>query len=248
MILLSAILLIVLGIIATYLGAANLYRYFWWDSNYEGEYTQGEDSMWSKGNVAGYMIFGVFFTVTGVLGILAGFILFFWGQSAVIQDNKPFLRKVLLPIAILAMIPSPGLIFVGFMLLFTWMMYNNERYDFFGLLLEDVTRTRRRAPMAAEPAAAGYGGEVSRDMYATGYQEQQGLYSDDYAQAAYGGGEGAYTGAGSLLDAEVEETPVEEPTPEETPATAPACSSCGKPTEWIEEYGRYYCYDCDTYV
>jgi hypothetical protein len=32
------------------------------------------------------------------------------------------------------------------------------------------------------------------------------------------------------------------------PPKAPACKSCGKPTEWIEEYGRYYCYDCDAYV
>ena len=28
----------------------------------------------------------------------------------------------------------------------------------------------------------------------------------------------------------------------------PMCASCGRSTEWIEEYGRYYCYDCDQYV
>jgi hypothetical protein len=30
--------------------------------------------------------------------------------------------------------------------------------------------------------------------------------------------------------------------------TAPFCGTCGKPTTYIPQYGRYYCYDCKQYV
>jgi hypothetical protein len=196
--------------------------------------------------VAGYLTYGIFFIVTGVLGVVGGLLLFFWGQAAVAQDNKPLLRKLLLPMAIIGFIPSPGLVFVGFMLLFTWMMYRDDRYDFFGLLLEDVSRKRRRVPVGAEAAGAGYGD--TREAYAAGYTEQS-LYSDDYASAAYGGGEDSYSAGGSLLDAIIEEEPAAQPAPvAEEPSGPPMCATCGKPTEWIEEYGRYYCYDDDAYV
>ena len=87
-------------------------------------------------------------------------------------------------------------------------------------------------------------------MYATGYQEQSSLYTDDYAQAAYGGGAGAYSAGSevSLVDTQPSPAPAPAPAPVSGPPAAPACKSCGKPTEWIEEYGRYYCYDCDAYV
>jgi hypothetical protein len=242
----SALLLLILSIVAVYLGAANLWRWGWWSSHYDGEYTQGDDSFWSESNVLGYLVYGAFFTVTGILGLIAFGLLWLKALRAVGENDKPKLRKLLLPIAIIAFIPSPGLIFIGFMLLFVFLMYRDERYDFFGLLLEDVTRTRRRGPpMRAEPT--GYG-DV-RDAYAEGYVAQD-LYSVDYASAHYGMGEGAYQAGGSLLT----DTAPPEPEPEPEPAPAadegapPICASCGRPTEWIEEYGRYYCYDCDTYV
>ncbi len=225
-------------------------RYFFWSSNYEGEFTQG--GMWTESSVRSYLAFGVFFTSTGILGVLGGLWLFFKGIMAVVSDDKATLRKWLLIWAIIGFIPSPGIVFVGILLIFVYMMYKDDRYDFFGLLLEDMTRTRRRMPMGAEPAGAG--ATDSRDAYATGYTEG-GLYSDDYAQAAYGGGEDAYDGGGGSLLGQYDSPPVEsavepEPAPAPAPSTteAPACPSCGKPTEWIEEYGRYYCYDDDTYV
>jgi len=219
-------------------------RYVFWSSNYEGEFTQG--GMWTESNVGSYLAFGLFFTITGILGVLGGLWLFFKGVLAVVSDDKATLRKWLLVWAIIGLIPSPGIIFVGILLLFVYMMYHDDRYDFFGLLLEDMGRTRRRVPMGAEAAGAGQGD--SRDAYATGYTEQ-GLYAGDYAQAMYGGGEAAYDG-GSLLG-DYDSPPVEsEAVPEPAPSTTgvPMCASCGKPTEWIEEYGRHYCYDCDTYV
>lgn len=39
--------------------------------------------------------------------------------------------------------------------------------------------------------------------------------------------------------------------PPAAPAAAPptpACASCGKPTTYIAQYGRYYCYSCARYV
>jgi len=39
--------------------------------------------------------------------------------------------------------------------------------------------------------------------------------------------------------------------PAMAPATAPAapaCTNCGKPTTYIAQYGRYYCYSCARYV
>ena len=99
--------------------------------------------------------------------------------------------------------------------------------------------------MGAEPT--GYGD--TRDAYAEGYAAQD-LYSDDYASAQYGVGAGAYQAGGSLLTdtAPAEPEPEPEPAPAAGEGAPPMCSSCGKPTEWIEEYGRYYCYDCDVYV
>ena len=253
LILISAILLIILGIVATYLGAANLMRYTFWSSNYGGEHT--EDGMWTEDKVGSYMVFGTFFTVTGILGVIGGLWLFFKGVTAVVGDDKHTLRKWLPIWAIIALIPSPGLVFVGILLLFVFMMYRSDRYDFFGLLLEDVGRERRRIPMGADPVGAGAGD--ARDTYATGYQEK-GLYAEDYAQAAYGGGDDAYTGGGqqggydtpaepAALVSETPSTPSAPPAAPEA-GEVPMCSSCGKVTEWIEEYGRYYCYDCDSYV
>ncbi len=210
--------------------------------------------MWTKESVQSYLMWGSFFTATGVLGILGGLVSWFKAIPAVSEDNRPYLRKILLPIAIIGFIPSPGVVIVGFMLMFVWLMYRDDRYDFFGLLLEDVTRTKKRAPtpMAAAPTSSG------RDMYAQGYT-QQSLYADDYAKAAYGGGAGAYSAGTSLVDMEPGPAPAPAPArapartparapPRAAPQTAPACRSCGKPTEWIQEYGRYYCYDCDAYV
>ncbi len=91
--------------------------------------------------------------------------------------------------------------------------------------------------MGAEPVAVG-GGD-SRDAYATGYQGQS-LYTQDYAATAYGGAD--FTQA-----ATAEQAPPQPAAPTDT-SSAPLCSNCGKPTEWIEEYQRYYCYDCDRYV
>jgi hypothetical protein len=31
-------------------------------------------------------------------------------------------------------------------------------------------------------------------------------------------------------------------------AAVPFCANCGKPTTYIPQYGRYYCYDCKQYV
>lgn len=239
--LISALLLIVLGIVAVYLGAANLYKYTWWSQNYGGDYT--DSGMWTAESIRSYLMWGISFVVIGILGVISGLILWFKGLPAVAEDNRAYLRKILLPIAIIGFFA--GAVVGGFMLLFVWLMYRDDRYDFFGLLLEDVTRAKRRGPAPmATPTADG------RDMYASGYQQQSGLYSDDYAQAAYGGGAGAYSAGAGAAPAEPQPAPEPEPepAPAAAPGTAPACKSCGKPTEWIEEYGRYYCYDCDAYV
>ena len=247
LILISALLLIILGIVAIYLGAANLWRYMWWSQNYGGDHT--DSGMWTKEAVQSYVIWGSYFAVTGLLGVIGGLILWFKGLPAVAENNKAYLRKIILPIAIIG-IPA-GAIIGGLMLLFVWLMYRDDRYDFFGLLLEDVTRAKRRAPT---PVGATATPAEGRDQYAKGYTEQQGLYTDDYAQAAYGGGEGAYTaGHGvNLVDTQAPTKPVTEPVTElpaaAAPQAPPACKSCGKPTEWIQEYGRFYCYDCDAYV
>ncbi len=37
------------------------------------------------------------------------------------------------------------------------------------------------------------------------------------------------------------------PPPAAAPA-APFCGTCGKPTTYVPQYGRYYCYDCKQYV
>ncbi len=36
--------------------------------------------------------------------------------------------------------------------------------------------------------------------------------------------------------------------PAMAPPAAPACANCGKPTTFIAQYGRYYCYSCSRYV
>jgi hypothetical protein len=38
------------------------------------------------------------------------------------------------------------------------------------------------------------------------------------------------------------------PPPAAAPPAAPFCGNCGKPTTYIPQYGRYYCYDCKLYV
>jgi hypothetical protein len=38
------------------------------------------------------------------------------------------------------------------------------------------------------------------------------------------------------------------PAPVAAPAPTPFCSKCGKPTTYIAQYGRYYCYDDKLYV
>jgi hypothetical protein len=38
------------------------------------------------------------------------------------------------------------------------------------------------------------------------------------------------------------------PPPAPGAQAAPFCGTCGKPTTYIPQYGRYYCYDCKQYV
>ena len=38
------------------------------------------------------------------------------------------------------------------------------------------------------------------------------------------------------------------PPPQAGAQAAPFCGTCGKPTTYIPQYGRYYCYDCKQYV
>ena len=35
---------------------------------------------------------------------------------------------------------------------------------------------------------------------------------------------------------------------EKTPAQPPNCASCGKPTDYIEQYSRHYCHQCKKYA
>lgn len=248
LILISALLLIIIGIISTYLGAANLYKYMWWSSNYGGENT--DSGMWTEEAVMSYIIWGSFFLVTGILGILGGLILIFRGIPAVTEGNRSYLRKILLPLGIIGLLPSPGLVITGILLLFTWRMYSDDRYDFFGLLLEDVTSGPRPMPGGPMPSPAGASFD-GRGAYATGYQMEESMYASDYSQASYGGGSGAYTaraGPTSLLEQEYTEPAIPAAAEPETPTASPVCPSCGKATEWIEEYNRHYCYDCDTYA
>lgn len=237
----AAVLMVAFGIIEIYLGAANLYRYTWWSSHYAGEFT--DTGRWTEEAVRSYIMWGSFFIIVGVLALMGGLFIFLRCVQAVAQDNKGYLRRLLLPMVIIGFLG--GAIICGILLLFVFLMYNDDRYDFFGLLLEDVTR-RRRAP-GPTPVAAGVGD--SRSAYATGYQQQQGLYADDYAKATYGGGEGAFEGRRALTEVTYDEpVTIEEPAPSTAEAEAPLCTNCGRPTEWIQEYGRYYCYDCDRYV
>jgi hypothetical protein len=235
----SLLIFLIVGIAATYNGIGHLYRYLWWSSTFDGVYT--DTGMWTEENLRTNVVLGTFFLVTGILGIIGFLLLFFKVVKAVNEDNKSLVKMFALPFAIIGLIPSPGLVIAGLMLLFVYLMYARSDFDLFGLLLEDVPRGRARAAFGPEPMAAGAGaGPDARAAYATGYTEQQSLYASDYAQAAYGGGASAY----GDVSAQVQPQP-QAPT---DLTSAPLCSGCGKPTEWIEEYQRYYCYDCDRYV
>jgi hypothetical protein len=232
----ALLIFLIVGIGALYNGVGHLYRYLWWHSNFNGEYT--ETGMWTQDNLQTNVVLGSFFLATGVLGIIGFILLFMWAIPAINQDNKGRLRTLALPLAVIGLIPSPGLVIAGLFLFFVWRMYTKDDFDLFGLLLEDVPRGRPRPFGGPEPVGVGAGGGDVRAAYATGYVEQQSIYADDYARAAYGGGSEAY--------GEVAATP--QPAAPMDLTSAPLCSSCGKPTEWIEEYQRYYCYDCDRYV
>ena len=233
----SLLVFLIVGIAATYNGIGHLYRYLWWRSTFDGVYT--DTGMWTEENLRTNVVLGTFFLVTGLLGIIGFILLFFKVVKAVNDDNKGLVKMIALPLAIIGLIPSPGLVIAGLMLLFVYMMYARTDFDLFGLLLEDIPRGRARAAFGAEPVAAGAGaGPDARAAYATGYTEQQSLYASDYAQAAYGGGAAAYGDVAAQV----------QPQAPTDLTSAPLCSTCGKPTEWIEEYQRYYCYDCDRYV
>ena len=232
----SLLVFLVVGIAATYNGIGHLYRYLWWRSTFDGVYT--DTGMWTEENLRTNVVLGTFFLVTGILGIIGFILLFFKVVKAITEDNKATVKMLALPLAIIGLIPSPGLVIAGLMLLFVYLMYAKSDFDLFGLLLEDVPRGRPRPAFGAEPMAAGAGaGGDARAAYATGYTEQS-LYAQDYAQAAYGGGAAAYGDVAAPA----------QPQAATDLTSAPLCSSCGKPTEWIEEYQRYYCYDCDRYV
>ncbi len=235
----SLLVFLVVGIAAMYNGVGHLYRYLWWRSTFDGAYTDA--GMWTEENLRTNVVLGSFFLVTGILGIIGFILLFFKVIGAVNEDKKPLVKMLALPLAIIGLIPSPGLVIAGLMLLFVYLMYARNDFDLFGLLLEDAPRGRPRPAFGPEPMAAGAGaGADSRAAYATGYTEQQSIYASDYAQAAYGGGAAAYG------DVAAQAQP--QPQAPTDLTSAPLCSSCGKPTEWIEEYQRYYCYDCDRYV
>lgn len=42
--------------------------------------------------------------------------------------------------------------------------------------------------------------------------------------------------------------PAPPPVTPPTPPPAPNCANCGRPTTYIAQYGRYYCYPCARYV
>ena len=42
--------------------------------------------------------------------------------------------------------------------------------------------------------------------------------------------------------------PTPPPPPPAAPPVAPFCTYCGRPTNYIAQYGRYYCYPCTRYV
>jgi len=229
----AAFIFLIVGIAATYNGAGHLMRYVWWQSHFDGVYT--DTGMWTQAHLRTNLVLGTFFTLTGVLGIIGFIMLFFRGVRAINENATPKVRAMALPFALLGLIPSPGLVIGGLLLLFVYMMYSNTSFDLFGLLLEDVPRGRRRPLMGAEPVAVG--GD-SRDAYATGYTSQS-LYTQDYAATAYGGADFAQSAAAEQAA---------QPAAPMDISSAPLCTNCGKPTEWIEEYQRYYCYDCDRYV
>jgi hypothetical protein len=59
----------------------------------------------------------------------------------------------------------------------------------------------------------------------------------------------AYPAAAPAPAAPMAPTPAAPPPPAAPGAqAAPFCGNCGKPTTYVPQYGRYYCYDCKQYV
>jgi hypothetical protein len=74
---------------------------------------------------------------------------------------------------------------------------------------------------------------------------------------AMGGGQMPPPGAPPMYAPAPMAAPMAAPAPAAAPAppppapgaqAAPFCGTCGKPTTYIPQYGRYYCYDCKQYV
>jgi hypothetical protein len=240
---------LIVGALSLYWATLNYIDYQWLSEHFGSD----TSTRWSPDVIQGYLTTSVLFFAIGGLGVVTFVLGFLKVRKALDDDNQDAIKRWTLMTAVLAVLPGAGL--AGLLELFIWRAHSSEKFTIFGLLgkapeaplpppspiaiaqahaaEDEVRRKQEYASLFGASAPAPPAPVYQQPDYGGAYAAPQ----EAYAPPAAAGGEVAPAAAAAVPEA-TQYT--------DQPSGAPICT-CGRPMEWIAEYGRYYCYTDDRY-
>jgi hypothetical protein len=244
----AMLLAVGIGVAAFVWGLLNYLDWVWLSEHFP----PGSSTRWTQDKINGYLVTAVLMFAVGGLGIVAFLLGFLKVRKALDEDNQDAIKRWTLLTGIIGALPSAAL---GALLeFFIWRAHVSEKFTIFGLL------GRAPEPPPEPPSAMAVAQQQAaqdearrKDEYMALFGAQQKTYKAPSANMAPSAApEPSYEApaASEAAPQEAYEAP-QAPEPATTtyhdqPSGAPICT-CGRPMEWIAEYGRYYCYTDDRY-
>ncbi len=258
-------LALAVGVFCIYWGFLTFLDWQWLNKHF----SSGGSSHWTSDVIAGFLTGAIFFFAVGGLGIITFLFGFMKVRKALDDDNQDAIKRWSILTGIVGALP--GVALSGLLEMFIWRAHASEKFTIFGLL------GRAPEPEPEPPSAMVIANQQAAEDEARRKDEYAALFGGapqrtapkpspnyGYSAPAYDQGQpaAAPAAAESPYTAPQEAfAPPQAPAPEpaaaeaaagepqqmhEQPSGAPICT-CGRPMEWIAEYGRYYCYTDDRY-
>ncbi|HEX9710064.1 MAG TPA: hypothetical protein VGB42_08890 [Candidatus Thermoplasmatota archaeon] len=253
------------GVFVIFYGFLTYLDWQWLDEHFGA----GGSTRWTQDVVGGFLTRAILLFAVGGLGVATFVFGFLKVRKALDDDNQAAIKRWSFLTGVVAVLPGVGL--SGLLELFIWRAHASERFTIFGLLgrapepppeapspmtvatqQAEADEARRKQEYAAlfgapRPAAANPHSTASAYGSDSGYgQPQPAAQPQEYAPP-YGPPQEPYAPAEAVPPDAPAAAPEAPPAAyHDQPSGAPICT-CGRPMEWIQEYGRYYCYTDDRY-